>query len=228
MPWPKETRYLGKSTPRVEAPAKVTGRARFTADMSPPGMLYGAIFRSKWPAAHIQSINLEKARSAPGIKAAIAAKPGEFDVHFYGEELAAVAGTSRQAVLDALALIEVKAEPRPFVVAELEAVKPEAPRVFADKPNLGQGQVKETGNVDAAFAASAAVVEGFYSTPIEIHHPPRAPRPHRDVGRRRDDRLVLDAGGVRVSHHFCQQPWHSAEQGARHLRTYGRRVRLKI
>ena len=45
MPWPKETRYLGKSTPRVEAPAKVTGRARFTADMSPPGMLYGAIFR---------------------------------------------------------------------------------------------------------------------------------------------------------------------------------------
>lgn len=45
MPWPKETRYLGKARPRAEAPAKVTGRAQYTTDIAPPGLLYAAIIR---------------------------------------------------------------------------------------------------------------------------------------------------------------------------------------
>ncbi|MDO8544994.1 MAG: xanthine dehydrogenase family protein molybdopterin-binding subunit [Opitutaceae bacterium] len=171
MPWPKETRYLGKSAPRVDAPAKVTGRAKFTSDMVPAGLLYGAILRSRWPAARIKSVDLSKAKSAPGIKAAILAKEGEFDINYYGQEIAAVAGASRQAVLDALALIVVNATPRPFVVKELDAIKPDAPSVSAGKPNLGFGQAKNSGDVDAAFASAAAVIEGNYSTPIEFHHP---------------------------------------------------------
>jgi len=171
MPWPKETKYLGKETPRVEGPAKVTGRAKFTSDVAPAGVLYGAIFRSKWPAAHVKSVNLEKAKVAPGIKAAILAQDGEFDVRYYGDEIAAIAGTSKQAVLDALALIEVNAEPRPFVAKELDAMKADAPQVAAGKANLTEGAAKETGNVDAAFTSSAAVVETTVSTPIQVHHP---------------------------------------------------------
>jgi xanthine dehydrogenase YagR molybdenum-binding subunit len=170
MPWPTERKYLGKSTPRVEAPAKVTGRAKYTTDVAPPGVLYGAILRSKWPAAHIRSVNVDKAKAAPGIKAAIKVNDGEFDVRYYGDEIAAVAGTTKQAVLDALALIEVSAETKAFVVTEVEAMQTDAPRVVADRPNLGQGKVNEAGDVNAAFAASAAVVEGIYSTQVEIHH----------------------------------------------------------
>jgi xanthine dehydrogenase YagR molybdenum-binding subunit len=171
MPWPQETKYLGKETPRVEGPAKVTGRARFTSDIAPPGVLYGAIFRSKWPAAHVKQVLLGPARAAPGIKAAILVHEGEFDVRYYGEELAALAGTSKQAVLDALALIEVDAEPRPFVVKELEAVKAGAPEVFAGRANLTEGAAKTTGDVEAALAAAAGVVETTVSTPIQVHHP---------------------------------------------------------
>lgn len=171
MAWPKETRYLGKATPRLDGAAKVTGRARYTTDIVPPGLLYGAILRSKWPAARVQSIDLAKAKAAPGVKAAVTAKDGEFDVSFYGQELAAVAATTRQAALDALRLIAVKATPRPFVVKELDAIKPDAPSVSAGKPNLGFAQAKDVGDVDAAFAASAAVIEGTYETQIEIHNP---------------------------------------------------------
>jgi xanthine dehydrogenase YagR molybdenum-binding subunit len=171
MPWPKETKHIGKATPRIDGPAKVSGRAKFTSDMAPAGVLYGAIYRSTWPAARIRSINLDKARKVPGIKAAIPAQEGEFKARYYGDEIAAIAGTSRQAVLDALRLVEVNAEPLPFVVHELDAIKPDAPRVVADKPNLGQGEAKETGNVDEAFARSAAVIEGAYGTQVEIHHP---------------------------------------------------------
>jgi xanthine dehydrogenase YagR molybdenum-binding subunit len=170
MPWPKETRYLGKALPRAEAPAKVTGRAKYTTDVKPNGMLFGAVLRSRWPAAHIRGVNLAKAKAAPGIKAATVAKEGEFDVRYYGEEIAAVAAVSKQAALDALALIEVDAQPRDFVVDELDATKPDFARVFAERANLNEGQLRESGNVDAAFQSAAAVVEGTFSTPIEIHH----------------------------------------------------------
>lgn len=171
MPWPKETRYLGKSQPRIDGPAKVSGRARFASDMTPPGVLYGAILRSKWPAARIRRIDLSRAQAAPGIRAAVLAADGEFDVRYYGQELAALAGVTRQAVLDALALIVVDAKPQAFVVKELDAIKDDAARVSSDKPNLGFGQAKESGDVDAAFARAAAVIEGNYATQIEFHHP---------------------------------------------------------
>ncbi|HVS51542.1 MAG TPA: xanthine dehydrogenase family protein molybdopterin-binding subunit [Opitutaceae bacterium] len=170
MPWPENPRYFGKATPRAEAPAKVTGRAKFTTDVALPGMLFGAVLRAPWPAARVRAIELAKARSAPGIKAAVAVQDGAFDVRFYGQELAAVAGVSRQAVLDALPLIAVDAEPRPFVVDEIAAMQPDSAPVVAGKANLGEGQARTNGDVDTAFAASAAVVEGVYRTQVELHH----------------------------------------------------------
>ncbi len=171
MPWPQATKYFGRSSPRLEGPAKAAGRARYTADVELPGMLYGAIIRSTWPAAHIRAIRLDKVRAAPGIRAAITVQDGAFDVRYYGAELAAVAGLSRQAVLDALTLVEIEAEPRPFVVDEIEALRADAARVVPARANLTDGKAHATADVDAAFAASAAVVEGTYETQIELHHP---------------------------------------------------------
>lgn len=187
MAWPKTTRYLGKPTPRVEGPAKVSGRAKFTTDIAPAGMLYGAIVRSKWPAAHVRAVDLTAVRAAPGIRAAIAAEPGEFDVRYYGQQIAAIAGTSRQAVFDAMELVKIDAEPRDFVVKELDAVKPDSPKVMPDKPNLGEGKVQTKGEVEAAFGAAAAVVETTVSTPIEIHHPME---PHSHVVHLEGDELT--------------------------------------
>lgn len=187
MAWPKNTRYLGKGTPRVEAPAKVAGRAKYTTDVTPPGMLYAAIVRSKWPAAHVRKIDLTAVRAAAGIRAAIPAQPGEFDVHYYGQEIAAIAGTSRQAVLDAMELVKIDAEVREFVVNELDAVKPDSPKVMPDQANLGEGKTQTKGDVDAAFATAAAVVETTVSTPIEIHHPME---PHGHVVQLEGDELT--------------------------------------
>jgi xanthine dehydrogenase YagR molybdenum-binding subunit len=129
------------------------------------------IYRSRWPAAHVTSVNIDKAKSIPGIKAAVVEREGERTVRFYGEELAAVAGVSKQACLDALRVIEVKATPLPFVVKEDTAKNPDAPRVWPDAANLADPNVKEKGDVDEAFADAAAVVEGFFTTPVQVHHP---------------------------------------------------------
>jgi xanthine dehydrogenase YagR molybdenum-binding subunit len=170
--WPTETRYLSHPIPRVDAAAKVTGQARYSSDIQAEGWLYGMILRSKWPAAKILSINLEPALKIPGIRAAVKVREGEFTVRFYGEELAAVAGTTKQACLDALRAIEVQAEPRhEFVVHEDDAKKDDAPQVWDGVPNVSRPRTTERGNVDVAFGECAAVIEGFYTTPVQIHHP---------------------------------------------------------
>jgi len=170
--WPEQTKYISHPTTRVDGPPKVSGQARYSSDIQAEGWLYGMILRSKWPAAKILSVNLEKALAIPGIKAAVAARDGEFTVRFYGEEIAAVAGTTRQACLDALRAIEVKAEPRQaFVVNENPARQSDAPQVWEGTPNVAPGRPREHGDVDQAFKECAAVIEGFYTTPVQIHHP---------------------------------------------------------
>ena len=128
--------------------------------------------RSKWPAAKILSVNLAKARSFPGVKAVILAREPPFTVRYYGEEIAAVAATSKQGCLDALHAIEVAAEPRErFVVREDDARKEGSPQVWEGVTNAPGPRERKTGDVDAAFAQCAAVIEGFYTTPVQIHHP---------------------------------------------------------
>jgi len=170
--WPAQTKYISHATTRVDATPKATGQARYSSDIQADGWLYGMILRSKWPAAKILSVNLDKARQVPGIKAAVTVRDGEFTVRFYGEEIAAVAGTTKQACLDALRAIEVTAEPQQqFAVNEDLARKDDAPQVWQGTPNVAPGRARERGNVDQAFGECAAIIEGFYTTPVQIHHP---------------------------------------------------------
>ena len=170
--WPEKREVIGTLVQRVDAPAKVSGAAKYASDVQPEGWLYGMIYRAPWPAAKVTKINLDKARQVPGIQAVVAAREGEVTVRFYGEELAAVAGTSKQACLDALRAVEVEATLLPFVVREEDAVKDTAARVWPDVPNLGQPRVNERGeDVDKVFASAAAVVEGYFTTQVELHHP---------------------------------------------------------
>jgi xanthine dehydrogenase YagR molybdenum-binding subunit len=129
------------------------------------------ILRSRWPAARITRINLEKALKIPGLKAAILVREGERRVRYYGEELAAVACDSKQSCGDALRAIEVDATPLPFVVREEDGIKPDSAKVWDDSPNLSKPRINERGDTTKAFADSAAVVDGHFSTPVQVHHP---------------------------------------------------------
>ena len=169
--WPAETKYISHATPRIDGVAKVTGKARYSSDIQATGWLYGMVLRSKWPAAKISAVDLDKARQVSGIKAVVLARNVPFTIRFYGEEIAAVAGTSKQACLDALRAIEVTAQPLPFVVRENDAKKENAPQVWAGSPNFSAPKAKESGDVDTAFGQCSAVIEGFYTTPVQVHNP---------------------------------------------------------
>jgi xanthine dehydrogenase YagR molybdenum-binding subunit len=168
--WPDQLNVVGQSTSRLDGPAKVTGQAKYAYDVQPSGWLYGMILRSKWPAAKVTKIDITRAQTMPGVKAVVLAGGDQRTVRFYGQELAAVAATTKQQCLDALRAITVEAQPLPFVVKEDDAMQPGAPNVF-DAPNVSQPSVKEQGQVDAALAGAAAVAEATMRTQVQLHHP---------------------------------------------------------
>ena len=140
---------IGRSTPRLNGPAKVTGRATFTVDVKLPGMLHARMLRSAHPHARILSIDTRAAERQPGVRAVHVIEhplgraneipsPGEPDaahrrVRYVGDPIAALAAVTPQAAQAALERIVVDYQPLPFVIDLEDARQSDAPRVF-DRP----------------------------------------------------------------------------------------------
>ena len=161
---------VGQSIPRIDGLPKVTGNARYIADLSLPGMLHAAVMRSPHPHALLKRIDAGEARKVPGVKAVLTGPdilkmegidpfygPAYKDqpilaverVRHVGEAVAAVAADTREAAEEALSLVRVEYEPIPAVHTVLDAVRPDAPLVhenivpantFADLSNLKGGK----------------------------------------------------------------------------------------
>jgi len=64
---PSLHRYIGKSVPRVDIPAKVTGQPIFVQEIFPEGVVYGAIARPPTYDAKLISVDLDAAKKLPGV-----------------------------------------------------------------------------------------------------------------------------------------------------------------
>lgn len=140
--------HIGKSVPRLDARAKVTGAASFTTDIRLPGMLHGRLLRSPYPHARVLSINTRLAQQLPGVRAVhviqgavgravetIGQKRdntgGGRRLLYVGDPIAAVAANSPEIAQAAIDLIRVEYQPLPFVVDLEDARMEDAPPVFA-------------------------------------------------------------------------------------------------
>ncbi len=167
---PSENTVLGKPTPRLDGPAKVTGRAKYAYDVQPAGLLQGKILRCPHGSAQIISIDTSAAERMPGVGAVIiTAKPGDI-MRFAGQELGGVAAKSFDIAQDAVRAIKVSYKVLPHVVHEEAAMKPDAPNVRGADPNTSTPNTRSTGDTDAAFQSAAAVIEGTYSCAVRTHN----------------------------------------------------------
>lgn len=118
--WPpaEERNYIGKRISRVDGPFKVSGRAKYTYDYNPKGLLYGAVLRSPYPKVRIVSIDTSAAEKMPGVKAVhIVQKEGTV-VQWAGDDVVALAAQTEDQAEDALRAIKVNWEPLPFFVQD--------------------------------------------------------------------------------------------------------------
>ncbi|NJM29703.1 MAG: xanthine dehydrogenase family protein molybdopterin-binding subunit, partial [Rhizobiales bacterium] len=139
-------KLVGTRPLRPDGVDKVTGRARYGADMSMPGQLTGLILRSPHAHAKIMKIDASKAEKLKGVKAVVTSAdlPDLTDgdksmydmlencmargtVFYDGHAVAAVAAIDAETAKKALKLIKVEYEILPHVTDVDEAVKPTAP-----------------------------------------------------------------------------------------------------
>ena len=165
----KKYRVLNTRAPRVDAYDKVTGKAKYTDDLSEPGMLYGAILHSPMAHAKILNIDTSKAERLPGVKTVITHKdtlgisfgvsPARYDeqiltddkVRYVGDEIAAVAAVDSETAREALELIEVEFEELPAVFDARLAMEEGAPQLHAKyKGNMVQEVHWQFGDVETA------------------------------------------------------------------------------
>ena len=197
------TRVLGHSLPRMDAPGKVSGTAVYAADFALPGMLYGAVLRSREPHARLARIDVSRAARLPGVRAVITASDAPDvryggsvkdetvfagdRIRFAGQPMAAVAATSLEAATEALAAIDVDYQALPPILDVAAALAPGAPLVhegwagYTALPILHRdGNVCNrarivVGDVERGFEEADRIFEHRFTTP-SVHQGYTEPR----------------------------------------------------
>jgi xanthine dehydrogenase YagR molybdenum-binding subunit len=178
---PVDPKYNWTSTPRtvvgtrvkrLDGPDKVSGRAKYTFDVTRPGMLYGRIIRSPYPHAKVVSVDLSGAQSVKGFKTALLVRDPKDDktnvVMYQGDEVAAVVADTEEHAIDAARAVKVQYEPQPAVISVDAALAGRAPDVF--KPaNVREGRTDESGDLAAGFQAAAFKLDQTYATHVITH-----------------------------------------------------------
>jgi len=214
-PWGSDAALaiVGQRVPRTDAADKVTGRARYTADIVRPGMLHAAILRA--PIARGRAtLDVRPALAVAGVVDAITAAdlerrirfPGGslFDttITYAGQPLAAVCAETIDAARRGVAAIVAAYEPVEPLTTFDAAVAEGAPAVRRSSaaaaapadpsrsPNLTRSSpdIVERGDLGRGLADADVIVRRVYRTPVALH---TALEPHGAVAEWEGDRLTI-------------------------------------
>jgi CO/xanthine dehydrogenase Mo-binding subunit len=168
----QEFNVVGTRPIRHDGNDKVTGRARYSADITLPRLLHGKILRSPHAHARIKSIDASRALALPGVEAVVTASDfsqprgriadlGEGAMAnpkwisnnclasekalYKGHAVAAIAATSLHLAEHAISLIDVDYEVLQGVTDVLEAMKDDAPVLHERLANLENVNIRPGG-----------------------------------------------------------------------------------
>ncbi len=147
---------VGRSIRRTEGVEKVTGKARFTADLDFPGLLEGRVLRSPFPHALIESIDAREAGALPGVHGLLTRESvKDIDpyyghclrdrpliatdrVRYVGEPVVAVAAETGDVADEALSLVRVRYRELPMAATMDEALAADAPVLHDTNALVGE------------------------------------------------------------------------------------------
>lgn len=233
--------WTGRSLPRFEDAALLTGRGRFIDDLgTPPGTLHAAILRSPHGHARIEAIDAARARALPGVaavltgedvraltasmvvgvKAPVECWPIAVDrVRYMGEPVAVVVARDRYLAEDAVDLIDVRYAPLLAVLDPMAALAPDAPVLHEGfGGNVASDRSFRYGDPEAAFAAAPRRVA------VEVTYPRNSCTPIETYGVVAEYDPTTDAFDVLAN---FQGPFSIHAVIARALKVPGNRLRLR-
>jgi 4-hydroxybenzoyl-CoA reductase subunit alpha len=175
------THNIGDYVPMVDGPEKVSGRAKYTADLIAPGMLAGRIYRSPYSHAEILAVDVSAALKLPGVKAVVTGADcdktfgvlpiarsehplARDKVRYRGEPVAAVAAVDDATAKRAIALIKLTVHELPAYYTSKAAMAEGASQLHPHKRgNIERDVLFELGSTEEGFAAADLVREASYN-----------------------------------------------------------------
>ncbi|RZI97015.1 MAG: xanthine dehydrogenase family protein molybdopterin-binding subunit [Variovorax sp.] len=182
------------SVSRVDGRAKVTGAARYAAEMPAADLVYGVVVNSTIAKGRITGFDLDAAKAVPGVLDVLthAHRPKTRSMGVFYKDMTAPGGTPFRPLHDDS--VAYSGQPIALVLAEsFEAARHAASLVQAHyeveahdtnlMANLGRGRKPsrlkagyspppdEKGDAEAAFAAAPVKVEADYYSGVEHHNP---------------------------------------------------------
>ncbi|MCB0013495.1 MAG: xanthine dehydrogenase family protein, partial [Anaerolineales bacterium] len=199
-----EFKYVGHSRPLTDGGAKVTGEQKFLGDLQMEGLLHARLVTSPYAHANIVSIDKALAEQVEGVVAVFTAddlprvSPSARNklmlargrVIFAGQPVAMVVASNAAAAEDGVDLVFVEYDPQPLFTSMRDALKADAPLVWAngspgetdeaaahgadvggssdaaEPSNKGGENHFEHGDMAAGFAEADLIIEREFTTSI--------------------------------------------------------------
>ena len=189
---------IGQSVTRVDAPDKVTGRAKYTDDIADKSALIAKVLHSSIAHGYVKSIDTSEAEKIAGVVKIVtcfdvpnipfptAGHPWSTDPHhqdvadrlllnrhvrYYGDDVAAVVARDEVSAMQAIRAIKVEYEELPFVLDPIEAMQDGAPQLHEGfDHNILAHTSYEDGNYEEAIKEPGLIViDKWYNTPTVQH-----------------------------------------------------------
>ena len=189
---------IGQSVTRVDAPDKVTGRAKYTDDIADKSALIAKVLHSTIAHGYVKSIDTSEAERIKGVVKIVtcfdvpdipfptAGHPWSTDPHhqdvadrlllnrhvrYYGDDVAAVVARDEVSAAQAIRAIKVEYEELPFVLDPIEAMRDGAPQLHEgfDHNILAHTSYEDGNYAEAIKEPGLIVVDKWYNTPTVQH-----------------------------------------------------------
>jgi CO/xanthine dehydrogenase Mo-binding subunit len=220
-----ELRVVHRPLARHDQAEKIAGTTRYAGDLVLPHMLHARLVRAQVPSGRILRRDVSAARELPGVVDVLLGEdipnneirvdvPGQTievqplrasmqvlatdRVRFHGEPIALVVADSEDVLARACSLVEVEIEELPVVSDPAAALAEGAPLVHETGNLLAEWTI-DRGDVDAALAEAAVVVEGEYRTQFVDH---AYLEPEAGVGWIDDDGVLTLRVATQVVEHY--------------------------
>lgn len=181
-----KSKYLGKAVDRFDGRAKVTGSAKYTAEVPVDNLAYGVLIQSTVSKGKIKSIDTKEAKAVPGVISILTyenmpklkgQKPGAADrsllllqddlIWHDRQNIGLVMAESLEAAQEAANTVKVNYAQEPFAVScnnDFAAISKKA-------QSPSDRETTKRGNASQALKKAAVVVDEIYTTPAENHNP---------------------------------------------------------
>jgi isoquinoline 1-oxidoreductase beta subunit len=168
---PADFRYIGKGVPSIDLKDVCMGRGIYGFDAHVPGMVYASIERPPVLGGKLKSFDDQAARQVSGVQQTVVIDGAQPPYGFQALGGVAVIADNTWAALQGRKKLKIEWESGPHAIFESETYK----KSLIETANKPQKVVRNAGDVDAAFAGAAKIVEANYYTPLLAHAPMEPP-----------------------------------------------------